>query len=436
MTTEHGPHDDDYEQTPGTAQRQANDSQHADQPEYAWQPTYAGHSVYSGQPGYGAVPPPPPPPPAMWPGGGVPGWHTGPAHAASEPGRRRKRVGLTVAAGLAAAGLVAGGTAWATAGSGLLTTAQIASQTNPGLVDVISTLGYQHGVAEGTGMVLTPNGEVLTNNHVVAGSTSIKVRDIGNGRTYAASVVGYSDSNDVAVLRLAGASGLATVKVGDSNSAAVGQSVVALGNANGRDATPSVATGKITALGASIAAQDQGAGTVEHLTGMIRTDADIQPGDSGGPLLNAKGQVIGMDTAASSASSGGLGTTAAVSTTAFSIPIDKAISIANQITDGHASATVHIGATGFLGVEIAADSGGGQSGVQVAGVVPGAAAANAGLTTGDTIQAIAGQQVSSGSDLQTVMQSHHPGDKVSVTWSDTLGQSHTSIVTLTAGPTG
>jgi S1-C subfamily serine protease len=288
-------------------------------------------------------------------------------------------------------------------------------------------------------MVLTSNGEVLTNNHVVAGSTSIKVRDIGNGRTYSASVVGYSDSNDVAVLKLTGASGLATVKIGDSNSAAVGQNVVALGNADGRDSTPSVATGKITALGASIAAQDQGAGTVEHLTGMIRTNADIQPGDSGGPLLNAKGEVIGMDTAASSASSGGFGTTAAVSTTAFSIPINRAISIANQITTGTSSAAVHIGATAFLGVEIAAGNGGfGQagSGAQIAGVVPGAAAANAGLSTGDTIQAVAGHQVASGSDLQAVMQGRHPGDKVSLTWSDTVGHSHTATVTLTAGPTG
>ena len=150
-------------------------------------------------------------------------------------------------------------------------------------------------------MVLTANGEVLTNNHVVDGATSIKVRDIGNGRTYTATVVGYSSSNDVAVLQLNGASGLSTVTIGNSSSAAVGQQVVALGNADGKDGTPSVATGKLTGLGTSITAQDQGSGTAEHLTGMIQTNADIQPGDSGGPLLNAKGEVIGMDTAASSA---------------------------------------------------------------------------------------------------------------------------------------
>jgi S1-C subfamily serine protease len=452
MSTEHGPHyHDDDEQASSKEQTWAQDDQHggywayagqeahAGERVYAGQPSYAGHSAHAAQMAHGAIPPPPPPP-AMWPGGDVPGGHVGPAHAAGGPGGRRRHVGLTVAAGLAVIGLAAGGTAWATSGSGTLTTAQIASQTSPGLVDVISTLGYQHGTAEGTGMVLTASGEVLTNNHVVAGATSIKVRDIGNGRTYTANVLGYSDSNDVAVLKLAGATGLATVKIGDSGTAAVGQNVVALGNADGRDTTPSVATGKITGLGASVAAQDQGAGTVEHLNGMIRTNADIQPGDSGGPLVNAKGEVIGMDTAASSANSGGFGTTAAISTTAFSIPIDRAISIASQITAGKASATVHIGATAFLGVQVASSNGGefGQagSGVHVAGVVPGTAAASAGLASGDTILSVGGHQLASGSDLQTVMRGLHPADKVSVTWSDALGQTHTATVTLTAGPTG
>jgi len=346
---------------------------------------------------------------------------------------------LTVAAGLAAVAVAAGGTAWSTAGSGSLTTAQIVSQTNPGVVDVISTLGYQHGTAAGTGMVLTADGEVLTNNHVVAGATAISVRDIGNGRTYTANVVGYSDSDDVAVLRLVGARDLATVKIGDSDSTAVGQSVVALGNADGRDAVPSVATGKITGLGASVAARDQGAGTVEHLTGLIRTDADIQPGDSGGPLVNSKGEVIGMDTAASSVSGNGFGTTAATTTSAFSIPINRAIAIANQIEAGQASPTVHIGGTAFLGVQVAASDGQfGQtsSGVPVTGVVPGTAADTAGLGGGDTILSVAGHRVASGSDLQAVMRGLHPGDKVSLMWSDDLGQSHMESVTLTAGPIG
>jgi S1-C subfamily serine protease len=333
--------------------------------------------------------------------------------------------------------LAIAGTAWAISGPGTLTAAQIASQTDPALVDVVTTLGYQHGSAAGTGMVLTPNGEVLTNNHVVAGATSIKVRDVGNGRTYAATVVGYSERNDVAVLQLSGASGLRTIKTGDSGAVAIGQKVVALGNAEGKNGTPSVATGTVTGLGATITAADQGSGSTEQLTGMIRTNAGIEPGDSGGPLVNASGQVVGMNTAASTAN-GPIGTTAAETTAAFSIPIDKALSIAHQIEAGTSSATVHIGATAFLGVQVTSSAfgSGSGSGVTIVGAVPGTAAANAGLGAGDVILSIAGHSVASGSDLQSVIGGHRPGDKVTVVWQDQAGQTHSSVINLSQGPTG
>ena len=342
---------------------------------------------------------------------------------------------MAIAAGAAAVALGVGATAWAISGPDTLTAAQIARQTDPALVDVVTTLGYQHASAAGTGMVLTPNGEVLTNNHVVAGATSITVRDVGNGRTYSATVVGYSETSDVAVLQLSGASGLRTVKTGDSGSVAVGQHVVALGNAEGRNGTPSVATGTVTALGAAITAADQGSGATEQLTGMIRTNAGIQPGDSGGPLVNGSGQVVGMNTAASSAS-GPIGTTAAETTAAFSIPINKALSIAHQIEAGPSSATVHIGATAFLGVQIASSGVSDGGGVTIVGAVAGAAAANAGLGAGDVIISVAGHSVTSGSELESVIAGYHPGDKVTVVWQDQLGQTHSSIVTLTQGPTG
>lgn len=387
----------------------------------------------AGQLGYGAVPPPPPPP--MWtdypaPGPGRHGGH-------GRPGRRTSML----AAGVAAVALAAGGAAWATSGSGAteLSTTAIVKQTDPGVVDITSTIGYQQATAEGTGMVLSSNGIVLTNNHVVAGATSVKVRDIGNGRTYTAQVLGYSDTRDVAVLKLAGATGLPTVTVGNSGSVAIGQKVVALGNAGGRGGTPSVVTGKVTGTGAAIAAVDQGDGTVEHLTDMIRTNANIEPGDSGGPLLNSAGQVIGMDTAASTSNSGGYGTTAQQTTAAFSIPINRALSIAHQIEAGQSSSTVHIGATGFLGVQVTSGGGAfgqGGTGVAVAGVVPGMPAANAGLSGGDTIIAVGGHQVTSDSDLQKIIQLYHPGNKVSIEWADQYGQTHTSTVRLAAGPTG
>jgi S1-C subfamily serine protease len=369
-------------------------------------------------------------------------WPGGVGQHASD--RRRPHRALILAAGVTAAALAVGGTAWATAGSAgsALSTSAIASQTDPGLVDVSSTQGFKQATAEGTGMVLTSTGEVLTNNHVVAGATSINVTDIGNGRTYPARVVGYSASDDVAVLQLVGASGLATVSIGNSAAVAAGQKVVALGNAGGKGGTPSVATGHVTGTGDAIIAQDQGDGVQEHLTGMIRTDANIQPGDSGGPLVNSSGQVIGMDTAASTTSSPGYGTTSAETTTAFAIPISRAISIVHQIESGRASSTVHIGATAFLGVEVSPSRAGtgafGQpsSGVVISGVVPETPAARTGLTAGDTILAVGGHQLSSNPDLQKVIERYHPGDKVSVEWTDQFGQTQAATVTLTAGPTG
>ena len=148
--------------------------------------------------------------------------------------------------------------------------------------------------------MLSSNGEVLTNNHVIEGATSTKVTDIGNGQTYTATVVGYDATQDVAVLQVQAASGLTTASLGNSSTVQTGNSVTALGNAEGKGGTPSVAIGAVTALNQSITASDELSGASEQLTGLIETDAPIQPGDSGGPLVNVYGQVIGMDTAASS----------------------------------------------------------------------------------------------------------------------------------------
>jgi S1-C subfamily serine protease len=141
-----------------------------------------------------------------------------------------------------------------------------------------------------------------------------------------------------------------------------------------------------------------------------------------------------MNTAAATSGSP-IGTTAVVTTQAYSIPINRALSIANQIEAGRGSSTVHIGATAFLGVEVDSE-GVGAGGVTIAGAVAGTAAASAGLSAGDVILSVAGHAVSSGSGLQSVIEGYHPGDKVTVVWQDSFGQTHTSTVTLTAGPTG
>jgi S1-C subfamily serine protease len=332
-----------------------------------------------------------------------------------------------------------GGTAHAVGGSaGTLTTSQITAATDPGLVDVISTLGYRHGIAEGTGLVLTPTGEVLTNNHVIEGATSIKVTDVGNGRSYAATVAGYDTGADIAVLQLRNASGLKTASPGNSSSVAVGDSVVAIGNAGGKGGTPSAVTGKITALGQSITATDSASGTSEQLTGLIESNANIQPGDSGGPLVNSHGQVIGINTAGSS---GFQLSSQRASTQAFAIPINTAVSLAAAIEAGRGSATVHIGSTAFLGVEVVPAGagfggfpGGASSGVIIAGVVPGSPAASAGLHAGDQIAAVSGRGVTSPMSLQDALAGHHPGDKVTITWLDQAGGAHTATVTLATGP--
>ena len=375
-------------------------------------------------------------------GYGIPPAYSGGAHRApSRPARRFRRpvmmAGVALAVGLA----TFFGVQAASIGedSAVLTTSQIAARTDPGLVDVVSTLGYQQAGAAGTGLVLTSSGEVLTNNHVINGATSIKVTDIGNGRTYQANVVGYDQTKDVAVLQLRGASGLQTVNLGDSSTVAVGQKVVALGNAEGRGGTPSVVTGKVTGLNSAITAAEEGSGTSERLSGLINHNAPIQPGDSGGPLVNTAGQVIGIDTAGSSSSSPyqAAQTTA---TSAFAIPINEALSIARQIEAGGASATVHIGTTGFLGVEVSSASNAATQGVPsgsgaaIAGVLPGGAAEKAGITAGDVITSVGGQPVSSPSALQAAMEQHRAGDSVRIGWTDQSGQAQSATVTLATGP--
>ena len=223
----------------------------------------------------------------------------------------------------------------------------LAARVDPGLVDVTATLGYQQLISAGTGMVLTPSGRVITNNHVIEGATSVTVTDVGNRRTYTAAVVGYDQGQDIAVLQLAAASGLKTVPLSTSSAVTAGEKVLALGNAQGQGGTPAAATGTITALGQPITATDQAAGISEQLTGLIQTDVPLQPGDSGGPLVSPAGQVIGMNTAASSQFQISSGTAQA-----FAIPASQAAPIAAAIAAGQASAAVHIGATAFLGVQV------------------------------------------------------------------------------------
>jgi S1-C subfamily serine protease len=329
------------------------------------------------------------------------------------------------------------------------------------LVDVNTLLGFQGAQAAGTGVVLTANGEVLTNNHVVEGATKIQVTDIGNGRTYQANVVGYDVTQDIAVLQLQGATGLTTATTGNSSQVAIGNPVVGIGNAGGVGGAPSVASGIVTALDQSITATDKSASSAEQLTGLIQVNANIQAGDSGGPLVNTAGQVVGIDTAASTSyqfsGRGGAGGGSqgnpgnggpAPAAQGFAIPINQALSVAHQIESGSASATVHIGGTALLGVSVINPSAlgagggiGGQGATSFSGAVVEQAlatgpAAHAGLAAGDTIISLGGQPVDSPSALTNLLSQHHPGDNVAVTWLDQAQQQHTATVQLATGPVG
>ena len=329
-------------------------------------------------------------------------------------------------------------------GSGPSNAASIASRVAPGLVDINITVDYGQARAAGTGMVLTPDGKVLTNNHVINGATSISVTDVGNGNTYRARVAGYNASKDVAVLQLSGASNLQTVTIDRSPNVSVGTEVVGIGNAGGTGGTPSYAGGTVTATGQTITASDDLSGTSEQLTGMIATDANIQAGDSGGPLVNASGQVIGMDTAGSQTSQFASQQTG----TGFAIPINVATGIATQILDGHSGGGVHVGPTAFLGVKIGQSGSGipgsgfgnggtpaSGSGVPIAGVVSGGPAAKAGLKAGDVITSVGGHPVDSQSSLRHVMVDDvTPGQSVTVNYTAASGQQESATVVLTTGP--
>ncbi len=305
-----------------------------------------------------------------------------------------------------------------------------------GIVVIDTNLGYQGGAAAGSGMVLTSSGTVLTNNHVISGATTIKVVVPNTSHSYSARVVGYDRSRDVAVLRLQAASNLKTISV-RSSSAVVGQAVRAVGNAGGTGNLTS-ARGTVTGLNRSIVASDE-QGNSEQLTGLIETNAGVEPGDSGGPLLDSSGKVVGMDTAAS-----GNSAYASESSDAYAIPIGSALTIAKQIVAGKASATVHVGSTAFLGVEVQAANadpygyGGngyaGTAGALIAGVVPGGPAASAGLEAGDVITAIDGHAVSSATQVSPLILAKKPGTRITVAYVDQDGNGYTTTVKLGTGP--
>ena len=453
-----------------------------------------GYGAGAGGPGYGSYPAPPPPPPPSPPpprrrGGSILS-HLGVAVLAAAVG-----VGATLVLdhpattnNLAAASsspaapsptssapATVPSPAPSSSSAGAATGIQaVINKVEPGMVIISSTIQYQSEAGAGTGMVISSDGLVLTNNHVIEDSTKLTATVVATGKTYPAQVLGYDTTGDIALIKIQGASGLTTVPVGNSSTVKTGAPVVALGNAEGQG-TVLPAAGTITGVNKTITASDQGGTiTTETLHGMLETNAGIVEGDSGGPLSNAAGQVIGMDTAGQSVSFG-----QQASPTGFAIPINTALAVASQIAAGHASSTISIGYPPFIGIyaaqgtssnpqtqaeqqaESAGNPSGGtggfggyvpscytsnanlqipsqiapvNSGTLIDGVICGSPAAAAGMTGGTVITAVDGKTVGAPNKLQSILATFRPGDTVTITWVNLNGKTTTSTLHLVAGP--
>ncbi|MDR1513154.1 MAG: S1C family serine protease [Propionibacteriaceae bacterium] len=288
-----------------------------------------------------------------------------------------------------------------------------------GVVLIDTVVNYGNAAAAGTGLVIGSDGLVVTNHHVVEGSTEVNVTVPATGETFAATVLGYSAVDDVAVLRLDGASGLDTVTF-DPDGVAVGESITVVGNARGAGRLVA-AGGKVTGTGVDITVSSEDGQGSSRLEDLIEVDAALVSGDSGGATLDGDGEVVGMNVAGSADERVSAG---------YAIPIATVLDVAQKVLVGAASDTVTIGGSAALGVLV---SGRYSGGAAVVGVYAGGAAAAAGISAGSLITQVDGQAVAQADDLTAILALLAPGDAVDVTWTDRTGQ-HTATVTLGTAP--
>lgn len=346
-----------------------------------------------------------------------------------------------------------------------LSNAVIRARVEPSVVDVTATLTYDDETASGTGFVIDARtGLILTNNHVIRDATSVTVTVPATDETYPAGIVGTDVAADVAVLQIRPVAGLPAAPLGNSTAVAAGAQVLSFGNQAGAGGSPAVAPGVITGTGRTIQADDGAAGFSETLHGMLATTAQIEPGDSGGPLADASGTVIGVDTAAGT---GG-------AETGYAIPINAAMAAERQIARRQPGQGISLGVGGFLGVIVgsgtdrspavqqaqersvvagAANASNSPGcvptqadvttpatiapvpvGALVVSVLCGTGAATAGIVPGDVITNADGRQVQSPGALTAIVAGCRPGTVVPVTWVSKAGLARTARIRLSPAP--
>jgi len=261
--------------------------------------------------------------------------------------------------------------------------------------------GFQESGA-GTGIIISSDGQIVTNAHVVNGASAITVTLPNNGGTHTASIVGIDTTADLAVIKISGVSNLKPATFANSDTAEVGDSVLAVGNALGYGGAPTVTEGILSAKGRSLT------GTDDNLSGLLQTDAAINPGNSGGPLVDTTGQVIGIDVAVASGT-----TTEPAQNIGFAIASNTVVNALPALKAGKGASSQGAQTTQsgtFLGVSVADGTGG----ALVEAVQPGSPAAAAGIQAGDLITSLNGSAIADGTALQQAIRGQKPGVTVTI----------------------
>jgi putative serine protease PepD len=299
------------------------------------------------------------------------------------------------------------------------TVAGAAATALPSTVDIQVTLAQ--GTAEGSGVILTATGDVLTNNHVVDGATGPITVTLADGTQHTATVVGTSPSYDLAVIKLAGVSGLTPATLGSSANLQVGQEVVAIGSPQGLSGT--VTSGIVSALDRTVAVQAEDGSAVVY--NGLQTDAPINPGNSGGPLVDLQGHVVGIDSAEATTGSSNGSTQSGSIGLGFAIPVDQAQRVATELMNGGTATKPVLGVAG-------SPTATSDDGAQIGTVVAGSPAAQAGLAAGDVVTAVNGTKVEDFADLIARIGAQAPGDQITLS----VGQGATArSVQVTLGST-